>query len=537
MSYIDEKSLEEYSKQVVTLVKENTVGSENIFTDSYCKSACIAYLNRTYTANTFPFRYHVNDNNNIYIDGISTAGMSDDTFDKINITINDRYTIDNVEYTVTGVGDFGLAVTDETTLKNAGLSDEEIEKVSKSDDENDVMFYCNSITLPLTVTHLGNSAFACLGNMSTGRYYQRRKLVCITGIDNVSEVTGTSTFSGCSNLKTVYLPRLNTLVTKMFSSDTALTDVCFGNLTRIPDECFARCFRLSNITKFDNTRFEIVSIGKQAFFKAIGFGDKFDFDILKVESVGAEAFLFCNYTVDWQAMMENGCTFGLRATKYQLWNDMSILNHKFDYTPCINTNGKNYAFMQGYNGWRRINLGNSTDLYFGANGCSWMALTMAHNILSGQNLTPVQFNNLVANSADSVLANAQVDTNSSLTDNKTVGSLVELPMETFQSAKSIQGIYDGLAQGYIYDVHLVSSWGIESWAVAGAHAMLIVGIDETGKWICAESNYAGPNKDLPTSGLMHIDPFTWFTDHPRENGYLYNWVSKTIYNTDYEMKG
>ena len=81
MSYIDEKSLEEFSKCVVTLIEENTADNENIFTDSYCKSTCNAYLNKTYTADTFPFRYHINDNNNnIYIDGISVAGISETIF-------------------------------------------------------------------------------------------------------------------------------------------------------------------------------------------------------------------------------------------------------------------------------------------------------------------------------------------------------------------------------------------------------------------------------------------------------------------------
>ena len=56
MSYIDEKSLKEFSKCVVTLIEENTDDNENIFTDSYCKSACNAYLNKTYGADTFPFR-------------------------------------------------------------------------------------------------------------------------------------------------------------------------------------------------------------------------------------------------------------------------------------------------------------------------------------------------------------------------------------------------------------------------------------------------------------------------------------------------
>ena len=535
--YIDENGLKEFSVRVVTLVEENTVDSENIFTDSYCRSACNAYLNKTYTDNTFPFRYHINNNNNIYIDGISEAGLSDDSFDKINITINDRYTINNVQYIVTGVGDYGLAVTDEVALKSAGLTDEEVKKFSKSNDENDVLFYCNSITLPLTVTHLGNSAFANLGNLSTGRYHSRRKLIYIIGIDNVSEITGTSTFNNCTDLKTVYLPRLNMLVTKMFASCPNLTNVCFGEITQIPDECFTRCFRLTNITKYDNSSFNITSIGVQSFNRAIAL-DNFDFDILKVKSVGAEAFLFCNYAVDWQTMIDNGCTFGLRATKYQLWDNTSILTHKFNFTPCINTNGKNYALMQSYNGWRRINLGNSTDLYFGKNGCSWAAATMAHNMLSGQNLTSPQFNNLVANSVDSEKANAQLMSNYSDTDNMTIGSLIEHPRETFQSIESIQGIYDGLAEGYIYDVYMISGWNITSWDVTGAHALLIVGIDETGKWICAESNYAGANRDLPTSGLTHFDPFTWFTDKINDkNNHPFDWVNKLTYNPHYEVKG
>ena len=119
MSYIDEKSLEEFSKCVVTLIEENTADNENIFTNSYCKSACNAYLNKTYTADTFPFRYHINDNNNIYIDGISVAGISDNSFDKINITINSKYTIDGTEYTVTGIGDFAFGIGDFAKIADA----------------------------------------------------------------------------------------------------------------------------------------------------------------------------------------------------------------------------------------------------------------------------------------------------------------------------------------------------------------------------------------------------------------------------------
>lgn len=536
MSYLDESGLKTLSRNIVNAIKENTQEKETIFSNEYCVEACRNYLNSTYTADTFPLRYHINKGNEIWIDGISEAGLSDNNFSKENITINSKYTIEGTEYTVTGIGDYGLAVTDEEALKKKGLTDEEVKKFSKSNYENDALFYCNSITLPLTVTHLGDSAFANLGNLSTGRYYSRRKLIYIIGIDNVSEVAGTSTFSNCSNLRAVYLPRLDKLVTKMFSSDTELTHVCFGEITQIPNECFTRCFRLYSITKYDNSTFNITSIGVQSFNKAIAL-DNFDFDILKVKSVGAEAFLFCNYDANWQAMMNNGCTFGLRATKYQLWDNTSILTHKFNFTPCININGKNYALMQSYNGWRRINLGNSTDLYFGANGCSWAAATTAHNILSGQNLISPQFNNLVANSVDSEKANMQLLPYYSDTNSVTIGSLVELPWERFDSIKSIQGIYDGLAQGYIYNVYMTSGWNITSWEVTGAHALLIVGIDETGKWVCAESNYAGPNKDLPVSGLMHIDQFAWFTDKINDkNNFPYSWVNKLTYNPHYAMK-
>ena len=106
-----------------------------------------------------------------------------------------------------------------------------------------------------------------------------------------------------------------------------------------------------------------------------------------------------------------------------------------------------------------------------------MSSTMAHNILSGQNLTPVQFNSLVANSKDSEKANSPLASNSSTTNNITFGSLVELPMETFQSIESIQGIYDGLAQGYIYDVLMTTGFDQGTWNIAGTHAMLIVGVD------------------------------------------------------------
>lgn len=494
---------------------------ETIFGNEYCVEACRNYLNKTYTADTFPLRYHINKGNEIWIDGISEAGLSDNNFSKENITINSKYTIDGTEYTVTGIGDFAFGIGN---------------FANKSDEERDVILTCKGIMLPLTVTHLGDRAFA----RNTVTYSDGRRtkgsLEYIYGTDNVFDITGIGTFGNCCKVKTIYLPRLNNLVKQMFSSCTELTNVCLGDVTEIPEDAFKQCYRLTDITKSNNSQFDITSIGYRAFTRCLALKN-FNFDVTKVRSVGEDAFWFSPYETDWQTMMNNGCTFGLRATKYQLWNNQEALTHKFNFTPCLNTNGKNYSFQQGYNGWHNIPLGNSTSLFFGASGCSWMSAAMAHNILSGQNLTPVQFNNLVANSKDSEKANDALPSNSSTTNNITFGSLVELPMETFQSIESIQGIYDGLAEGYIYDVLMTTRFEQGTWGIAGTHGMIIVGVDENGYLICIESNYAGPNYDEPISGLIHFDLFTWFTDKTYGNNYIYNWVNKLTYNPNYELKG
>ena len=520
MSYTDELSLRSLSENIVDLIQNNTTDRENIFTNQYCLAACENYVSSIYTTDTFPFRYHINKGDEIWIDGISEAGLNDNDFNKTNITINSKYTIDGKEYTITGLGDFAFGIGDVT---------------NKTEEETDALFGCISITLPLTITHIGDRAFVDNTNTKTSKYRTKRLLEYVQGTDNVSEITGRAAFGNCPNLKTMYLPRLNSIGKSIFQSCANLTDVCFGDVTEIPESAFRQCFRLTSITKFDNSIFEIKTIGNRAFEKALALKN-FKFDVTKVTSVGENAFWFSSYETDWQAMIDNDCTFGLRATKYQLWNNQEALTHKFNFTPCLNTNGKNYSFQQSYNGWRSVTLGNSTDLYFGADGCTWMTSTMAHNILSGQNLTPVQFNTLVANSKDSAKANAQIMSNGSTTSSVTVGSLVILPMETFQSIESIQGIYDGLAQGYVYDTSLVTSFESGTWNVTGSHAMLLVGVDENGYIICSESNYAGSNHTIPVSGLIHFDLFTWFTDRTHGNNYLYNWVNKITYNPNYERK-
>ena len=535
MPYLDESGLKTLSRNIVNAIKENTQEKETIFGNGYCVEACRNYLNSTYTADTFPLRYHINKGNEIWIDGISEAGLSDNNFSKENITINSKYTIDGTEYTVTGVGDYGLAVADEETLKSANLTDDSVKKFSKSNDENDALFCCSSITLPLTVTHLGSNAFADIVSTRTSNHKTKRLLQYVQGMDNVVEVSGSDTFNFCSRLKTVYFPRLNNIVKNMFQACTDLTDVCLGDVSEIPESAFRRCYRLTDITKFNNSAFEITSIGDRAFEKSLALKN-FNFDVTKVTSVGENAFWFSPYETDWQAMMNNGCTFGLRATKYQLWDNQEALTHKFNFTPCLNTNGKNYSFQQSYNGWRDITIGNSTNIYYGANGCTWTTVTMAHNILSGQNLTPVQFNNLVANSKDSEKANAQLSGNNSAVNDVSIGSIIQSPAETFQSIESIQGIYDGLAAGNIYNVGLITAFEPNSWRVAGAHSMLLVGVDERGFWICCESNYAGPNLNEPVSGLIHFDLFTWLTDKSYENGSRER-VERLTYNPHYVMKG
>lgn len=520
MPYLDESGLKTLSRNIVNAIKENTKEKETIFSNEYCVEACRNYLNSTYTADTFPLRYHINKGNEIWIDGISEAGLSDNNFSKENITINSKYTIDGTEYTVTGIGDYSFALAQSYTGAEV-----------KSEQEEDALFACRTITLPSTVTHLGDKCFGDGLSTKTSKYRTKRLLQHINGTDNVSDITGTNTFSSCSNLVTLYLPKVNAIVKNMCSSCTSLTQICLGDIKTVPDEAFRQCFRLERIAKADGTQFNIESFGYQSVCRCLGLKE-FNFNVDAVKSVDEEAFLYCSYNTDWQKMIDNGCKFGLRATKYQRWKNPDILTHNFNITPCLNTNGKNYSLQQSYNGWRNITQGNSTDIYFGAQGCSWMAATMAYNILSGQDLTPVQFNNLVANSKDSQKANSQL---SHYDGTSTIANLTCHPKQSFTSIESIQGIYDGLAAGKIYDCYIVSGYEKGTNKVSGAHAHLIVGIDEEGKLIMCESNYGGPNHNTPTSGLIHIDLFNWFTDIVADNYIETEWVYEITYDPEYEV--
>lgn len=519
MAYLDEQGLKQVGKKIAEQIRINTVDNENIFTESYCKSANAAYTTHTYTSATFPFKWHINDGTNIYIDGFSAAGLADDDFDKINVFIEPKYTIDGVGYTVTGIGDFGFAL-------NMGIGKDEAELAACHD--------MISINLPATLTHIGERAFFDNLNAENSNYIDKRHLTYVNGTDNVTEV-GLAVFGNCVGIESLYLPKLATLTPNLFTACNYLKTVCLGDVTAIPDGTFSKCFRLKEIRKSDGGKFNITSIGYQSFYRCSNL-EKFDFAPETVKSIGEEAFIFCGLSADWKAMRDNGCTFGLRATVLQMWTD-EVLEANYRKPVCINTNGHNFAFQQRFSGWANTPIHKSEEYQFGGMGCSWMSATAAYNILSGQRLTPLQFNNMIAYTVGEEFANNAISLSGTVAGSVTCGMFTYHKMNRLQTIEDIQGVYDGLAQGKIYSCQLCTKYQQGGVAPTGAHAHLLVGVDNDGKAIMLESTYGGMKYNLPTSDLIHIDLFNWFTNNTYGNNYLYNWVCEVTYDPNYTIQG
>ncbi len=484
-------SLSYLVSKIFVKMKEILPKNYNFISDQYCKNTVEALQKTEYTAETFPFRYTITDSN-ISIDGISAAGLADDTFNKENLVINGKYKIDDTIYTVNKIG------ADAFSCKtHEGATAEEIQAIYK----------IKTIQCPLTVKTLGSHAFGQNEGVGIGQTFMTgRPLERISGLDNVDTLEGTATFVGCSNITKIFLPKITTLVSGCFGYCSKLEEITLGNITSIPQNLCVQCFKLKSIKKVDGTQFSITTIGNKAFYHTESFKN-FDFNPSLLISIGNYAFKASGLKANWAAAQSAGCQFGTEATRLQRMNE-TMRNYNFVKTPCNNSKGNEFCYNQSYNGWYNFPLGASTENTIGNNGCTWIAATTEYNALTSQNLTPPEFNHYIMNASTTPLvANGNIAADK--TKDVIVGPLTYRGANNksynCNSAADIQRMYDDLATGAVLDGYIYEE------ELNGAHAVCILGVDENGDLLLADGRVNGRNKDNPICEIIHIDFLDYFT--------------------------
>ena len=134
--------------------------------------------------------------------------------------------------------------------------------------------YITSVTLPDSITKIGNEAFANnpklesvnipdgVTSIGEGAFYNCASLTSITIPDGVTEIKD-FTFAECSNLKTITIPESVTKIGRgAFSGCNSLETVVLPDgVTEISAKCFEKCNSLKDFTISEN----IDTIGDYAF--------------------------------------------------------------------------------------------------------------------------------------------------------------------------------------------------------------------------------------------------------------------------------
>ncbi|MBR5644799.1 MAG: leucine-rich repeat domain-containing protein [Salinivirgaceae bacterium] len=212
-------------------------------------------------------KYYTNTyNNNVTVKANSTDLSG-------NIEIHDEVTYDNVEYTVTSIGNSAFR-------ECSGLTSITIPSSVTSIDSH-AFTGCSgltTVTIPESVTSIGSYAFSRCRSLTTVIIPES-----VTSIDDCA-------FSGCSSLTTVTIPNsVETIGCRAFRECSGLTTVTIGNSVKtIGSEAFYGCSKLSSVTIGNS----VETIGSESFYgcsklSSVAMGNS-------VTSIGSHAFRYCS---------------------------------------------------------------------------------------------------------------------------------------------------------------------------------------------------------------------------------------------------
>ena len=151
------------------------------------------------------------------------------------------------------------------------------------------------ITLPNSVTVIGNSTFAGCSNLAK---FDTNKVIDI----------GTNAFANCTRMKTLTIPKGAVIGRSAFDGCTSLTELNTNRVPEIGYGAFANCTGLTKVT-FGN---KLTTIGEKAFADCTGLTE---LNTNNVVSIGANAFDSCD-GLETLVLGENLTSIGNNAFNY-----------------------------------------------------------------------------------------------------------------------------------------------------------------------------------------------------------------------------
>lgn len=329
----------------------------------------------------------------------------------------------------------------------------------------DGMFYYNSvveeIVIPNTITTIPE-AFC----------FRTRSLKTIENTRQVKTI-GAKAFA-CSRIEQALFPNLEEAGAQIFTQSPYLQTVDIGKIQTITN-MFTLCTSLQTVKGGEN----VTTIEAKAFYGTYNLKEIPFLQLLKVTSIGNDAFSCCGIQFDWSKL--TNCTFGDRATPVidnttDYWS--RIIGNRF-YTPCENRLVT--LLHQRHPLWVNEIFGNTgiTWLY----GCSAFCVIHIHSALSGKKYaTPFEFEAELKDKDTSLLDTMPSYTSAAVQVYEALGYNTTSYTGILDEA-AFRDILDALANGAYAHISRSTTSNENS-----GHAVIAYGVNELGEIMLADSD-------------------------------------------------
>jgi len=263
-----------------------------------------------------------------------------------NVVIPEKVTFENVEYSVTSIGNY--AFSDCTGLTSVTIPNSVVSIGGAAFDNCSGL---TSVTIPNSVVSIGVNAFVLCSSLTSitipnsvtsiggSAFFGCSGLTSISISDNLTSIEY-GTFCNCSSLTSVIIPNgVTSIGENAFSSCSGLTSIVIPNTVTSIGKYAFRFTRVTSIV-IPNS---VTSIGSEAFFQckdltSVTIGNS-------VKSIGENAFKFCR--------LQNVVAKNSKTTINQNGSfDQSTLNHAILYIPV----GQRWDYVYGGSWYKFLNM-------------------------------------------------------------------------------------------------------------------------------------------------------------------------------------
>ena len=352
------------------------------------------------------------------------------------------------------------------------------------------MFYYNGvveeIVIPNTITAIPEAFCLYTSNLRV--------------VENTEHITqiGTKAFMN-SRVEQALFPNLEEMGAQIFTQSTYLQTVDIGKIRTIAMASFGYCTSLSVVKGGEN----VTTINDYAFNGTVNLKEVPFLQLLKVTSIGKDAFSCCGMQFDWSKL--TNCTFGDRATPTvdnttDYWS--RVIGNRF-YTPCENRLVT--LLHQRHPLWANEPIGNAERTW--KDGCGNACVIHIHSALSGKKYaTPFEFEaelegkttldgntpllNIVANNTENAV---KLYEGLGYTTTAYTGILDEV---------AFRGLLDALANGGYAHISR-SIMGNAN----GGHTVIAYGVNEFGEIMFADSDIKTDKIGIYSGLFTYQTPF------------------------------